>query len=348
MDNLIIINHNWKPQDELFIFDLDNTLIKSKGTFPKGINDVKLTFPNVVKKLNSTKGIIIITNQYGLKKGKNLSKDDWLMRLKFLTSQLKVPYMLFASLEKDQYRKPETGIFELFIEKYNSGINPDNKNYIGDALGRETDFSSSDLKFALNCGMNVLSPEYYFEQIEDLDFINFQITEYNPFEAPDNVILPTITTNQQKEMILMVGSPCCGKTSFVKEYFPDYIRINQDTLKTKAKCLKTTENALQKSSQSIIIDNTNPSKEVRKEYINLAKKYNYKVRIIIKETTKDLSDHLNIVRCRKEGFDKRLPDIAFRMFWSKYQIPTLEEGVKEIINVPFKADKEDLDFMRYS
>lgn len=347
MDNLIIINHNWKPQDELFIFDLDNTLIKSKGTFPKDVNDIYLTFPNVVKKLNSNKGIVIMTNQYVLKKGKNLSKDDWLMRLKFLTKQLKVPYILFASLEKDQYRKPETGMFELFIDKYNGGINPENKTYIGDALGRKTDFSSSDLKFALNCGMNVLSPEYYFEQIENLDFINYQITEYNPFEAPDNVVLPTITT-QQKEMILMVGSPCCGKSSFVKEYFPDYIRINQDELKTKAKCLKNTEIALQEGSKSIIIDNTNPSKEVRKEYIDLAKKYNYNTRIIVKETTRDLSEHLNVVRCRKEGFDKRLPDIAFRMFWSKYQVPTLEEGVKEIINVPFKANKEDLDFMKYS
>ena len=346
MDNLIIINHDWKPLEELFIFDLDNTLIKSQGTFPKGINDISLMFPNVIKKLNSNKGIVIMTNQYGLKKGKSLSRDDWLMRLKFLTSQLKVPFMIFISLEKDQYRKPETGMFELFIEKYNSGINPEKKTYIGDALGRETDFSSSDLKFALNCGVNIVSPEYYFEQIENLDYINFQITGYNPFEASDNVIPEII--KYLKEMIIMVGSPCCGKTSFVKEYFPDYIRINQDTLKTKAKCLKTTENTLKECSHNIIIDNTNPNKEVRKEYIDLATKYNYRVRIIVKETTKDLSDHLNVVRCRKEGFDKRLPDIAFRIFWSKYQVPTLEEGVKEIINVPFKANKEDLDFMKYS
>lgn len=43
-------------------------------------------------------------------------------------------------------------------------------------------------------------------------------------------------------------------------------------MKSKAKCLKVAEKALE-DGKSVVIDNTNPGKAVRKEYYDLAKKY---------------------------------------------------------------------------
>jgi bifunctional polynucleotide phosphatase/kinase len=55
----------------------------------------------------------------------------------------------------------------------------------------------------------------------------------------------------------------------------DYIRINRDTLKTKEKCWAKTEESM-KEKKFIVIDNTNPGKDDRKPYIELAKKYSNK------------------------------------------------------------------------
>lgn len=345
----IIINHNWQKIDNnLNIFDLDGTLITCRGTFPKSVDDIKFKFDEniIINKLNNeNKGIIIITNQYGLKGGKGLSQDQWKQRLKYLTDKLTIPYMVFAALDKDNYRKPETGLYNLFIKDYNGNVAPENVNYIGDALGRNNDFSSSDLKFALNCKMGIMSPEKYFSGIDDED--TYRITGFDPHNPIHykNTVMPIIK-KYPKEMVLMVGSPCCGKTTFVADYFGNYERINQDTLKTKPKCLKMTEKALS-DNKNVIIDNTNPSKDVRKEYIDLAKKYGYSIRIYVKETTKELTDHLNMVRYRQNGV--RLPDIAFRMFWSKYVEPSLDESenIKEIVKIPFIINKTE-EFMKYS
>ena len=72
-------------------------------------------------------------------------------------------------------------------------------------------------------------------------------------------------------MILFVGSPASGKSTFWKTHLPTYIRVNRDTLKTKEKCLKAAEQAITKG-ESLVIDNTNPTKEDRKAYVDLAKK----------------------------------------------------------------------------
>ena len=63
----------------------------------------------------------------------------------------------------------------------------------------------------------------------------------------------------EKEMVIFVGSPASGKSTFWKNYMPQYLRVNRDTLKTKEKCYKLAEEAILKGS-SVVIDNTNPKK----------------------------------------------------------------------------------------
>lgn len=73
-------------------------------------------------------------------------------------------------------------------------------------------------------------------------------------------------------MVIFVGSPGSGKSTFWKNHLSSYERINRDTLKTKEKCLKVAEEAM-KNGKNLVIDNTNPSAEDRKAYIQLAKSH---------------------------------------------------------------------------
>ena len=52
---------------------------------------------------------------------------------------------------------------------------------------------------------------------------------------------------------------------------------------------------------------------------------------------KKLCEHLNWVRLRQGG--ELLPAIAINMFWSRLELPSKKEGIKEIIEIPFLPKK---------
>lgn len=70
-------------------------------------------------------------------------------------------------------------------------------------------------------------------------------------------------------MIIFVGSPGSGKSTFWNNHLSHYTRVNNDTLKSRDRCLRVAESALA-SGQSCVIDNTNPDNDARKAYIKLA------------------------------------------------------------------------------
>lgn len=336
-ENLLIYHNDWEPTDNYVMFDLDNTLITTKSgkTFPKDENDIKPLFENTISKLNKS-NVVIFTNQLGLlKDNKGLSKDQWLSRLKILLNQLTNKFIVFASLGTKgyylenslyyAYRKSGIGMYKEFLNNYNNNILSLNRIYVGDALGRSTDFSDCDIKFAANCSLIINSPEEYFQD---------QPKNYIELPKIINSTIKLKIKKYGKELILMVGSPASGKSTFVKLYFSDYKIINQDTLKTKLKCLSMTEQML-KENENIIVDNTNPTKEVRKEYIDLAKKYNYSVRIFIKESTRVQSEYFDNLRFLKTS--RLLSSVVFNVYYGKYIEPNLNESdiIKEIIKIPF-------------
>lgn len=66
---------------------------------------------------------------------------------------------------------------------------------------------------------------------------------------------PTIPLlSKTPEIALFVGFPCLGKSSFYRKHFgpAGYIHINQDTLKSRDKCIKAAEEA-SKSGKSCVI-----------------------------------------------------------------------------------------------
>jgi bifunctional polynucleotide phosphatase/kinase len=91
-------------------------------------------------------------------------------------------------------------------------------------------------------------------------------------------------------MVIFVGSPGSGKSTFWSNYLSKYARVNRDTLKTKEKCYKVAEEEILKGN-SVVIDNTNPKKEDRSYFIGLAKKHGIKVRCFRFLTPKEICFH---------------------------------------------------------
>lgn len=63
----------------------------------------------------------------------------------------------------------------------------------------------------------------------------------------------------------MVGAPGSGKSTFVTSRLANYVRVCNDELKTKEKCMKVCREALAEG-KSVVIDNTNPTADVRARY----------------------------------------------------------------------------------
>jgi bifunctional polynucleotide phosphatase/kinase len=158
-------------------------------------------------------------------------------------------------------------------------------------------------------------------------------------------------SSDNQELIIMIGRPASGKSTFTETYLvpKGYARVNRDTLKTMPKCLKVCKEELDKGN-SVVIDNTNPTSDGRAEFISLAKERKIPVRCFIMNTPKNLNEHLNLFRERLVDV-RRIPDIAFNQFNSKYEEPTLKEGFTEIHKINFVPtfkddDSKELFFLR--
>jgi bifunctional polynucleotide phosphatase/kinase len=338
---------------KLAIFDLDSTLIKPKnGKTPRNpYIDYVYCYPNVIQKLQeyskNNYQIIIITNQKVLKTQQN--KDKFIDKINKIQSELGIELIVFASLLDDVYRKPRTGFLEF--------IQPNFKSFFcGDALGRMSDHSDCDLKFALNLNIRCLSPEFVFKNEVELslnDVDNIQINYAPIYKLDYYKTFRYFNLEVNSEVIIMVGIQGSGK-SFLSRWiqqqnaFMIYNIISRDVEKTMKKCLNKMEDSL-KNGLNVIIDNTNPTIESRKPYIELAKKYGYEVKIInIKKMGDDynMALHNNYYRHIKFGVPL-IPNVALYKFLKDYQQPDFEEGVDDIININYMLPTLNSDYFQY-
>lgn len=342
-------------------FDLDNTIITTKSgkKFPIDKNDWKF-FNQYVKEVlydyyNQCYKIVIFTNQLGIKKGK-IKKEDFLDKIANIQKELNIEFDILISIADDYYRKPMTGMWDFFLEHYQKEqkgqtINYKKSFYCGDAAGRKGDFDMTDIQFAHNIGLPFEIPENIFKP-ESKSKIKYETKADDYYGLDLKKLIKTRTSidikpHKKQEMIIMVGRQGSGKTEFSKELskkLKDYVHINQDICKTKAKCYKMTEDSL-KQGKNVIIDSTNPDKKTRAEYIKIGKKYNTHIRVFIMDIPELLAKHLNNYRVQvSKGEVDRIPEVAYRIFNKKYEEPSKDEGIDEIEKVPFNfrimGDKE--------
>ena len=351
--NIKLSTPHSKYSGNLALFDLDSTLIKpKKGKSPRNpYIDYVYCYPNVIQKLQEYEKnnyqIIIITNQKVLKTQQNI--DKWIEKINKIQSELKIKLIVLASLADDVYRKPRTGFLE-FIQPNSNSF------FCGDALGRMSDHSDCDFKFALNLGICCLSPEFVFKNEVELslnDVDNIQINYAPIYKLDYYKTFRYFNLEVNSEVIIMVGIQGSGK-SFLSKWiqqqnaFMIYNIISRDVEGTMKKCLNKMEKSLE-SGHNVIIDNTNPTKESRKPYIELAKKYGYNVRIInIGKNGEDYNMALHNNYYRHIKFNKPLiPNVALYKFLKDYQQPDMDEGVDDIINTNYMLPTLNPDYFKY-
>jgi bifunctional polynucleotide phosphatase/kinase len=339
-------------KEKMALFDLDGTLIKtiSGATFYKNLNDWTWAYDSVKTILNKLDRagycIIIITNQGGMTT--ELKLNVWRERIVQIEKELDVQFAIYCSISNRVFRKPSPMLFDIIKSKYT--VDMKSSFFCGDACGRENDFSDTDYKFALNCGLDFATPERVFtgDKTQKPTYKYPELKFKKDFMVNIKKIMSDRAT--EPEMIILVGMPGSGK-SFIAKLFKshaNYVIINRDTMKTK--CVEMTHNAL-KDRQSVIIDNTNPDKESRKEYLNIGKKYGYKCRCIIVDTTIDIAMHNNHYR-HYITYDYKMPalsvpDIVYRIYNKKYVKPELSEGFDKIYNIEPDAPLDKKYFLFY-
>jgi DNA 3'-phosphatase len=164
---------------EVIFADLDGTLIDtiSGETFPKGIWDMKFNFTalDVIKKIQP-KCLLIVTNQGGIENG-FINEEAFEIKFEYiqkaLSEYLEIPvfgrYCRFNH-RNNVYRKPNIGMVDaLMLEMISrgivkNGIPTEDILMIGDASGKEGQFSNSDKKCAENAGFDYLDISDFIEK----------------------------------------------------------------------------------------------------------------------------------------------------------------------------------------
>lgn len=93
--------------------------------------------------------IVVFTNQAGLKEPKKESAKLTVFKLKVsaILTVLDIPLHLYAATVKNRFRKPQTGMWSEMIDDLDldhHGVDLKRSYLVGDAAGREGDFSDSD------------------------------------------------------------------------------------------------------------------------------------------------------------------------------------------------------------
>ena len=351
--------NNYIPgKKKLLSFDLDDTLITfGKSGKSKSPNKTKETPGKFTFDLNKVKSkldeyqkndyiLAVFSNQNGITQG-HIKESEFKEKIdKIFTQELKYPIITFFAKEKDYYRKPCIGMLDLFQKKFNNDILLDINEciFVGDAAGRKksntykrNDFSNSDYKFALNCGFKFFTPEEFFLN-EKSDYPEI-INTLHEYDKNNNDHIKYDISPNHKEAIILIGSPGSGKSTFTENNLTPkgYIRINQDTLKTRQKVIKCIEENVEKGNK-IVIDSTNPEKNGRGDYIKICKKHGYLIRAFNFLVTKELAMHLNNLRTinkNRKHLSGYVNAIPIHTFFKNYEEPKKEEGFDDIVNVNF-------------
>ena len=168
-----------KKYDVIFS-DLDGTLINtiSGETFPKGIWDMQIRF-EVLDKIKEIKPkyLLIVSNQGGIESG-FVDAKKFETKLFYIIEAIGnycdcECYAMYCDTnnESDPYRKPNTKMLKTLLEDY---VGYDFECFkheilmIGDASGKECQFSDGDKKTAENFGIDYMDVEDFL----NIDFGN--------------------------------------------------------------------------------------------------------------------------------------------------------------------------------
>lgn len=136
------------------------------------------------------------------------------------------------------------------------------------------------------------------------------------------------------EMVIFCGIQATGKSSFFKErFFRTHMHLSLDLLKTRNRLGKFMETCLE-TQLPFVIDNTNPTRIEREQYIQAAKARQYRVTGYYFKSV--ISDAL-LRNSQRQG-KELIPEKGVKATYNKLQIPVPEEGYDALYYVELSAD----------
>lgn len=137
------------------------------------------------------------------------------------------------------------------------------------------------------------------------------------------------------QIIMFVGIPGCGKSTFYKEqFFNSHLRISLDLLNTRNKEQRFLNLALS-LQQRVVIDNTNVLREERNKYITQAKEKRYEV--VGYYFDSNLSNCLE--RNEKRSGKDRIEKVGVIAKFKQLQPPSFDEGFDKLYFVKIEGDQ---------
>ena len=126
------------------------------------------------------------------------------------------------------------------------------------------------------------------------------------------------------EYVLMIGVALSGKTQYVKAnfnheeirlyYFDNNRKKEMDYI---GQCLK--------QGKSIVVDDTNLTKNIRKRHIDMAKKYNAKMIGVFMNTS------IGLLHQRRMRRNEQFPLVAINRQLKELETPTKDEGFDMLV-----------------
>jgi len=287
--------NSFRHRKKIAAFDFDFTLVKPKDnkTFPKDINDWEWLRPNVIEVIQDLYKrkycIMIFTNQT-----KSWKADQ----IRTVLELLQVPVMVCIAFDRSVH-KPSTQMFKEVVKK-----DWDKKTsfYVGDALGRKGDWSDTDKLFAEAVGLAIKTPEEMF---------GTSLKQRG-----------CVCMSSKQEIVIMVGYPGSGKTTLALETFksPQYVIIHGDDYKSNSSKMIVAAREHLKKGKFVVFDATNPAREKRAEYIELARGLGIGVRCVHVNTSFEES------LARNNERSKPVPRIVYNVYKKKFVAPNVSEG----------------------
>ena len=364
---LLYANFGSEPGPKVVGFDMDSTLITTKSgkTFAVDKNDWTILYDEIKPVLRRYKDegyqFVIFTNQKGVKAGKTTVADIE-GKIAAVVAELGVPMAALAAIGDDEYRKPCPGMWTYYSTHINPQADISQSIYVGDAAGRpargsrKKDFNNTDLLFAKNLDISFQTPEQFFKNERE----TIPEPEFNPKTIRNTGAVlkggrdgEAVGKNTQ-EVIIFVGSPASGKSTFWKNHLSNYVRVNNDTLKSADRCVRVMREALE-SGKSCVIDNTNPTAAVRSRYLSVAKELSVPARCFVFRIPKILAFHMDTLRevnKHRTHLSKRVGSPPIHTFYSQFEEPKTSEGFEEIRDVelvggPFESEADERMFFSY-